>query len=110
MIPTTMTYQALSKGYVDLTLADVICLYARAPTMQVPYSSTQARKNMCCFKKLGQDLMQKNHVCHTVQMTEQKVLLNEIVSKNVQRHSPQDNKRRCQVCLKTSGRNFEQLL
>ncbi|GFR13374.1 hypothetical protein TNCT_564921 [Trichonephila clavata] len=51
--------------------------------MLVPHGMAQLRGEMSCNKKFGQDLLQEDEICATVQRTVQKVRSDGVVTKNV---------------------------
>ncbi|GFY31289.1 hypothetical protein TNCV_752501 [Trichonephila clavipes] len=70
MNQATMTYPLLSKGYVEVSV-DVNSVMTGSSVMLVLHGAVQRRRNVCCVWNFGQDLLQEDQICSTIQSTEE---------------------------------------
>lgn len=88
--PGHSIYPPLSKGYVEVS-ANAIRVICRSPSCWY-HMERRGDGETCAASMFGQDLLQEDQLCPTVQMTRQKVQSNDVVSKkaepNIERGTP----------------------
>ncbi|GFV35818.1 hypothetical protein TNCV_914081 [Trichonephila clavipes] len=62
MNQATLTYPPLTNGYLNMFFADVNSAMWKRLALLVPHGVEQRRRDMCCAKNLGQDMLNEKLV------------------------------------------------